>query len=261
MRFNILFLSTIYSFPIFAQTKIYLSPAVGAQFPFSYVIDKQLADKYFKVNTFDFEPSFDISLRAEINHNWIFFAGWQAGNTGFSYKYSDRYTYNFEGAVSNGLYTSRVPIGVNKDLCVIRIGKIKKRAELLDKMSNNSLSHNFTYLILFRLQALGGISFDKIAPSTYENQWTDFFYGRQYFTINHRQNISCFVGFTLQFFNYDKDLFNISFYYSQGLRQAVGANIEYSLNGDNYFATIGSNGSLLAIQLAYPIKLFMIKGR
>ncbi|HMP98312.1 MAG TPA: hypothetical protein PKC24_00935 [Cyclobacteriaceae bacterium] len=266
MRFSIILLLCSFHLSNFAQTKFNVTPALGMQFPFCYVINSELADQRFRVNTFDFSPSFDIGIQAEFNKGWLLFSGWQAGATGFSFSYSDRYEYDFEGKFSSGVYTTRILVGAKKDLSTVRLFKLKNRVDLFEKFDVKPKNNYLSYLVLFRLQTMAGISFDRIVPFSGENEWEEFFKGRFYHAVPNRNIISAFAGITFQFFNHDKDHFQLSFYYSKGFKEVANVDIEYSLerrtsvgDRDDYFARIGSRGSYFALAIGYPIRLLSVK--
>ena len=111
------------------------------------------------------------------------------------------------------------------------------------------------YLVLFKLRLLSGISYNYHVPSSEENELTGFPDGTFLYSVVNRSSISAFAGINLQFFNYQKNHFQLSIIYSQGLNRVVTADVDYQLLSGDYKAKLGSRGSYLSLQLGYPIRI------
>ena len=237
----------------FCQTKLSLVPSLGLQVPRCYLIDDAMADPGFGVNNFYLDLSADISFQLDIKNDWLFFAGYQAGSSGYSYNYGTYKVDNTTARVSVGLFVNRFPFGVKKHIQTIKWIKIDKR--LKSRENINRSNENILYLCLFRLQGLMGLSIDKVAVSSYENEWINYMGAYERYTISNHNTASIFGGVTLQFFNYHRDHLQLTFLYSQGLRNTVSTEIEYILSGKDYSAKVGSRCSYFSVSLGYPIRL------
>lgn len=237
------------------QRQLSITPAVGMSFPLSYSIDRTGDDIGYRAQVFTFFPSFVADLQYQHDKNWIFFGGWHAGdNTGFHLRYGDSKRDLREGRLSIGAYTSRLQVGAIHHVSTHKWVKLKKRATILGRTTVPP-GDEMLYLLLFRLRILAGGSFNYLVPSTDEGELEGFSSGTFVFSVKDRYSYSAFIGLNLQFFNYFRNHFQLSFIYSQGLSEVITANIDYQLMSGQYETTIGSRGSYFIIQLGYPIKV------
>jgi len=240
----------------YGQKQLFITPSLGMAFPLCYTIAPAEGDSGYGSNTFDFGASFDLSLQYQINPKWIFFGGWRASDdTGFSFKYGDKQQDSYSGRFSSASYTSRIPVGFMRYLSTQKWFKMKRRSAILENISGVK-NEDVLYLVLFKLRLLAGVSYNYKVPSTNENEVVGFSSGTYLYSLNTRNSLSAFLGLNLQFFNYDKNYFQLTILYSQGLSQVLTADVDYQLSSGNYEAILGSRGSHISLQLGYPIKLY-----
>jgi hypothetical protein len=239
----------------FGQSKLTLVPSLGMAFPGASALSPYPNDPGFKPHGAAFFPSLELGLQYTINENWILFGGWRASDdTGFQMKYGTREADLREGRFAVSGYTSRIPVGAMRHLTTQRWIKVKRRVEIMEKISA-SRKTDMLYLVLFRLRAVGGISYNYRVPMTDDNEWIGFSSGIYRLGIENRHTASVFGGLNLQFFNFDRDHFQFSIIYSQGLQTVLDVEINYQLLSGEYETRLRSKGSYLALQLAYPIGL------
>lgn len=258
MPVRIIFIIIIVAFAqiTHGQKQLSITPAVGLTIPFCYNIKPSVNDNGYKVNTFELYPSFNINLQYNSNNRWIFFAGWQAGdNTSVSIKYGDPQKDLTKGRFSLGAFTNRFPLGVGRYVTTCKWFKSERRIKLLKNLNNDVPNDNILYLILFRLNAVAGISLNRKVESSNENSLESFSYGTYEYNVVNRNNASAFIGLNLQFFNYHKDQIQIAIIYSQGLNEVIEADFNYTLKNESHSAKVGSRGSNLTFHLGYPIRL------
>ncbi|WMJ75000.1 hypothetical protein RCC89_17785 [Cytophagaceae bacterium ABcell3] len=71
-----------------------------------------------------------------------------------------------------------------------------------------------------------------------------------------RFGASLTAGVILQLYNKkNRPTWNLTLYYSQGLRRLVNFEIDYTLNGETFATTLISRGTVAGIHLSYPIRL------
>jgi hypothetical protein len=239
----------------FGQSKLTLVPSLGMAFPGASALSPYPNDPGFKPHGAAFFPSLELGLQYAINEKWILFGGWRASDdTGVQMKFGNREA-DFEvGRLAVAGYTSRIPVGAMRHLTTQRWIKVKRRVEIMEKISA-SRKTDMLYLVLFRLRAVGGISYNYLVPSSIDNQWDYFHRGEFFWGIKRRHSISPFGGLNFQFFNFDRDHFQFSIIYSQGLQTVLDVEINYQLLSGEYETRLRSKGSYLALQLAYPIGL------
>lgn len=244
----------------YGQRQLSLTPALGIAWPFSYAIERPVGDiGYHQYSNLGI--SFNVNTEYQFNQNWTLFGGWHFGyNTAFHLGYGDPKRDFKRGRLGNSATTHRLQLGGLKYLSTQKWFKLKHR-EMMLRRTTVRPKDDLLYLMLFRLRALSGLSYNYIVPSTYENVLRGFTSGTSIFTIENRSSLSMFFGLNLQFFNYDKNHFQLSFIYSQGLTQVLNADIDYQLPSGNYETKIGSRGSFFLIQLGYPIKLIDFEKR
>jgi len=241
----------------YGQKQLFITPSLGMSFPLCYTIAPAEGDSGYGSNTFDFGASFDLSLQYQINPRWIIFGGWRAsgGDTGFSFKYGDKQQDSFYGRLSVASGTKSIPVGFMRYLSTQKWFKMKRRSAILENISGVK-NEDVLYLVLFKLRLLAGVSHNYVVPATNDNQLDGFSSGTYLYSVNKRNSLSAFLGLNLQFFNYDKNHFQLTILYSQGLSQVLTADVDYQVSSGNYEAILGSRGSYISLQLGYPIKLY-----
>jgi hypothetical protein len=256
MAFRICTLLIVFVHYSYGQKQLFITPSLGMAFPLSYTISPPDGDNGYGPNTFDFGASLDLSLQYQVNQQWIIFAGWRTSNdTGFGIRYGDIDKDFEKGKLSVASNTIRFPIGFQKHISTHKWFEVKRRADILKNISGDK-NEDILYLVLFKLRVLAGVSYNYVVPATNDNQLESFSSGTFLYTVNNRNSYSAFVGFNLQFFNYHKNHFQLTFLYSQGLSQVLTVDVDYQLASGNYEATLGSRGSYISLQLGYPIKLY-----
>lgn len=255
MASKICALLIVFAHYVYGQRQLFITPSLGMAFPLAYTISPADGDKGYRANTFDFGASLDISLQYQVNQNWIIFGGWRAGSdTGFGFLWGDAKRDFVKGRLTSSSTSFRFPIGIEKTIATKKWGKINRRTEILKNISG-SKNEDVLYLILFRLRILSGFSYSYTPPATYDNELQSFSYGTYTYNVIDRTSFSVFVGFRLQFFNYEKDHLQLTALYSRGLSQVTKTDVDYQLPSGNYSATLGSRGSYFSLQAGYPIRL------
>ena len=217
-------------------------------------------DKYFRYNNFEFYPDFGLNFQLDLNRDFSVFTGWNNGGIGYSYS-----ILNLDGTRSyrqSDIATiQHFPLGFQKHLKTVKWGKLIRREKLLNNSYNRD---DLLYLVLFRLRVMGGVQVDyknksssEGVPYVYEGQSGIF---TTLYTVSHRWGSSVFLGLNLQFFNYNRDHFQLMLFYMQGVDRKFKINLDYTrTNGSEYHALLGTRGSYFGIQLAYPFKLITFK--
>jgi len=246
---------------VYGQRQLFITPSLGMAFPLSYTIIPAHGDKGYRANTFDFGASLDLSLQYQINQHWIIFGGLRVSDdSGFGFLYGDTKRDLVKGRLTSSTNAFRFPFGIEKNVLTKKWGKIDKRTEILKNISG-SKNEDVLYLILFRLRILTGLSYNYTPPATYDNALRSFSYGSYTKNILDRNSFSVFIGFRLQFFNYEKDHLQLTALYSRGITQVAKIDVDYQLPTGDYSAILGSRGSYFSLQLGYPIKLINLLKR
>jgi hypothetical protein len=244
-----------------AQQQLRIVPSIGMDFPFSYAIDKSNVDKGYGANGFKLGASFQLDLQYQWNSNWEVFSGIQSGHTtGFQLRYGVPSLDYAKGKYSSAAPTRNIHLGLMRHISTHAWFPIQRRAQIL-KRTAITTSDELLYAILFRLRVFGGVLHNHVVSSRENNEIGGFGRGTFVYHVDRKESLSVFAGINLQFFNYQKDYFQLSFMYSQGLQQMIHADIDYELPSGKYSTTIGSRGSFFQIQLGYPIRLYQSEGR
>ena len=214
-------------------------------------------DKYFDYNNFRLYPEFGLNLQLDLNEDWSVFTGWNNGGVGYSYSARDlkgRRQYRHASFAT----TQRFPVGFQKQLKTVKWFKSNRRQAIFRNIEKKN--DELLYLLLFRIRLMGGAQLEYKNRSTNEGVPKTHQANSGAFTtlydVDHRWGASAFLGLNLQFFNYSKDYFQLTFFYSQGIDRKFDIDLDYTrVNGEEYYAKIGTRGSYFGIQLGYPIKL------
>ncbi len=240
-----------------------LRPGVGLEFPMNHVYQAQV-DERFRYNSFPLYPNFSLALQYQINDRLDVFTGWNNGATGYSFS-----LFCPDGRCKIGHTTlgstQRFPLGFHWELKNVWWFPIEKRLRFLNKTIN--ADERLLYLVLFRLKATAGVSYNYLSRNTGEDEAYNYITGNLGNTITHqtvphvlnRHAISVFGGFTLQFYNYRNDRVQLSILYNQGIVRQLVIPLTYTINGEEYIAQLGSRGSYFIASLSYPIRLARLK--
>lgn len=235
------------------QTQFSITPYLGGVTPFSSA--HHASDKYFKRNTFRPNPLAGLFLNIEVKRNWAISYGIIVGdNTGIGFRYGSASRDLFEGRYGRASFTIRSPIKVQIPMGTYKWLRSTRRLKILSN-TTQPVGDDILYLILFRLRGFGGLSYNYIGRQTGEAKTENFSRGTIRYDILQRYSFSVLAGINLQFFNYNKDRFQLSITYNQGLNTLVNSDITYNLGNQTYTAQVKSKGSYLSIELGYPIKL------
>lgn len=235
------------------QTQFSIIPHLGGAIPFSSA--HQASDKYFKRNTFRPNPSAGLFLNAEVRKKWAISYGILVGdNSGIGFRYGSASRDLFEGRYGRASFTIRSPIKVQIPIGTYKWLRSKRRLKILSN-TTQPVSNDILYLILFRLRGFGGLSYNHITRQTGEAKTENFSRGTIRYDILQRYSVSVLAGINLQFFNYNKDRFQLSIFYNQGINTLIKSDITYNLSNQTYTAQVKSRGSYLSVELGYPIKL------
>jgi hypothetical protein len=233
----VFFILQIIPIYLYAQANFKLTPLVGLQALQCYVLENANADSGFRPNNLATTPSFGLQTQLDIKKNWMFFAGWSTCKFVISYKYNATARNRW---VQNSPPFSSVSLGFHKRIAVHQWLRVRGRDRSFEGTKTNGNENLF--LLQFRSRIISGVS----------HNWAYSIPGN---TAAGIRNASIFLGLGLQFFNYNKDMLQLNVCYSQGLKEISQAHVEYSFNGKNYSGVLGSKGSFLIAQIAYPIQL------
>jgi hypothetical protein len=235
------------------QTQFSITPYLGGSLPFSST--HQSSDKDFKRNIFSPNPSVGLFLDAGLNGKWtISYGVFVSSNTGIGFRYGSASRDLFEGGFSTASTTIRSPLKVQLPIGTYKWLRSKRRLKILSN-TTQPVGDDILYLILFRLRGFGGLSYNYITHQTGEGETEKFSRGTIRYDVLQRYSLSVLAGINLQFFNYNKDRFQLSITYNQGLNTLVSSDITYNLGNQSYVAQVKSRGSYLSVELGYPIKL------
>jgi hypothetical protein len=243
-----------------AQQKILsLRPSLGMEFPMNHVYERNV-HKQFRYNNFSLYPEFGLSLQYELSDRLDIFGGWNNGSTGFSFTVfcpDKQCGAKFAWHQS----TQRFPIGFHWELKDVWLFPVERRFRFFNKIAN--ADERLLYLVLFRLKATFGLSYNYLSLSSNEDEphFVKWPLGNDEIThltqthIANRHAVSAFGGVTLQFYNHKKDKVQLTLLYNQGILRQLISPLDYTINNQEYSAQLGSRGSYFAATLTYPIRL------
>jgi hypothetical protein len=218
-----------------AQTILRLVPGIGVQSLQCYVTENINADPNFKT-TQHATASLSLGVQADIKRNWTISTGCSVYKFVVSYKHGE--------SSGNRKWNSIPPasnlfLDVHKRISTHRWIRIKD-PQILSLMSKRSTADD-RYLFVFRSKFITGVSHNWISsiPGNLSTVGT---------------NASLYVGVGLQFFNSNQDGLQLSLIYSKGLKEIALVDIYYRAGGTEYSGQIGSKGSFITIQAAYPLQ-------
>lgn len=255
------FIIFAFAHPLFGQKQISIVPSVGVMVPFCYAIDDSNADEKFRANTYPVNPSFSITVCYPINDSWKIYTGWRAASdAGTSLAYGDPKKDFRRGRFGTHSYSNRFSLGSDYNLSTVKAFKIKRRVKILESVKE-TYNKDMLYALLFRFNVIGGASYNRVVRGTGDGELDYFSSGNYIHKVTNDVNFSGFIGFSFQFFNYEKEHFLLRVYYSQGFGQIVRNDVQYSLLSGNYSASLGSRGSFIAAELGYPIRIKLNKSK
>jgi len=233
------------------------------QFPQSHIVDRGTAESSFSVYRFFSGADGGLSLQFDLNQKNSITLGFHVNSIGYAYKFGTVATGVIEkSGTQRTLYVFQG--GYMKHVGTAKWFKLKRKVEILNPLKvQNEAPEGLLYLILFRVNAIGGMSYYYRAHQTQDNTRHISFSGNAYEEnqVLHRSNVAVYAGFTLQFFNYEKKTAQFTFLYSLGLIRQETDTIDYRLESPDYNhqVVLGSRGSYFTMQLAYPIRLWKQK--
>lgn len=255
----ILILMVFFVSPVVAQKILYLRPSLGLQFLTDHAI-KLPADDNFRYNNFQLYPDFGLHLQFDVNKKYSFFTGWNNGGVGYSFSFRGEDNRS-SSSHSSVIPAQRFPFGIQIHLATSTWGRSKKRLQFFQKSETEkeNVKNESLYLFVFRTRLILGTTIDY-TYRTEENELqsrvaavADWEYT---YRLVNQWSTSVFIGLNLQFFTYNKNHFQLIFFYSQGIQRKVEVDLNYTrLDGSEYRAKLGSRGSYINLQLAYPFKL------
>jgi hypothetical protein len=242
------------------RTILSLRPSVGIEFPMNHVYEQQV-HKQFRYNNMGIYPQFGLSLQYELSDRLDIFGGWNNGATGYSFAI---FSPDNRPLVKHRTFasTQRFPLGFHWELKDVWLFRMQKRLRFFNKTIN--ADERILYLILFRLKATFGLSYNYLSHMSGENKphsvrWP---VGSNKFVshltqphVANRHGLSLFGGLTFQFYNYKKDKVQLSILYNQGFIRQYLSPLQYTMDEQEYSAMLGSRGSYFAATLTYPIRL------
>lgn len=238
-----------------AQKQLFLKPHIGAQVPYARSDRSIGKTSTFKPRYFDITDNWGLMLQLKLNRDWSVAAGLSYGNIGWGYRIEvpDHLVKNpYRGpraSHSASGYTYRFPLQAFRTLKDITYFLLNREQEL--------------YLFNFKLHALGGVSIDYLDPKQRYDGHTggtmipspDNITYTETITIKNRWGASAMLGVGMQFYHNGKERFELNLYYSQGLRDMLQIDVDYTMNGESRHTRMLSRGSFVGATLSYPIKL------
>jgi len=227
----------------FAQTKLFLKPHIGAQVMYAHY-DRSIGKiESFRPRNFDITDNFGLLLQLKLNNNWSIASGWSKGNIGWGNRI--RMPQHITKSPSNGFelnhsisnYIHRFPLNLSRTLKDVTFLPIDRDKDL--------------YLFNFKVHALAGISVDYIDRKSrfddYEESWSNTFgnviFYQEDMTILNRWGGSVMAGIGMQYYHLGKERLEINICYSQGLRNMVQSDINYTLNTETFSSRMLARGS------------------
>ena len=239
---------------LFAQKALYLKPFFGIQSPFCHYDRKIVKNEAFKVKNFQTTDNFGLLLELVLNEDWTISTGWSKGNIGWGFKETIPQDiskgYGFEIGGYRGNYIHRFPVMTKKRLAEVAWLEIDPEKEL--------------YVFNFKFYAQSGLSLDYIPyanalAGTDTTGWGvstgDYILNYERVKVLNRWNTSVQIGLGAQFYHNGRPRFDITLFYSQGLRNMVQIDIDTDMNGLKFNTRLLTRGSVVGATLAYPIRL------
>ena len=266
----VLFLS-ILGYPVFAQKEqpiqFYLSPHIGVEWTLSTFEDRKEKPPYITSTSPDLTDKYGISIVADFKRKFSLELGYGWGNVGWGLHFksqTDSALNSISGRNSPSISVRRLSLKFVKPVTLVKI-KRRKKNDFISTLLK--VPKSLKYWAIFDVNILGGVSYERI-PTHFVSGVLGIgsFGGTDAIGLNDNWNYKnaygygVYTGFSLQFYQLDKKRFELGFIYHKGLNKRIIVEWETSINGVEFpkFNTF-TRGSMLAIYVAYPIKLFKIK--
>ncbi len=234
------------------QTTFYLIPHAGIEWPFSKFENKAFRPAIIKNIMPDKTDKYGIALLIDFNRKSTIEVGYGHGNLGWSIILNKNHSSTFLGASVNRIY-----LNISKPFKLIEI--YKKRHGYLDDLLK--IDKSYVYRAVFDVSIHGGISYGHIPAFTTQSSLSINGGKRQASSLNiTRQGFAISSGINFQFYKNNKKTILLGFTYQKGLKKRVLINWKINVDGIEQpeFQT-STRDSMIAIYVAYPIKLFTIK--
>ncbi len=249
--FSFLIIFIIVSSKIVAQSnsRFYLVPHLGGEFPFSYIDRNSLLPPYVvRSSTSLTAEKAGLSLLIDIKDLYTFEMGYGFGNIGWGviYEYYSKNLYRRDGSFRSP-NLNRIYLNFTRPVYNIVIPKSNLNA-------NNKFWAIFDVSIMlgFSRENLNMMSYAEAPFSSSVN--SDYFNDRDSVTVLKNNSYSAHGGASLQFYHKGKKRLQLSFLYHQGLSRMVKITKSLQFN-DVSFADfdIYTRGSMFAFYAAYPL--------
>ncbi len=236
------------------QTTFYILPHAGIEWVFSKFEDKVPIQSIIKKIAPEKTDKYGVALLIDFNRKSTIEIGYGHGNLGWNIVLNkNRHRHSSFGGAS----TNRTYLRFSRPIKMVEI--FKRRHENLDKLLK--LDKSFNYWAVFNISLIGGFSYGYIPANTTTSSLS--INGGQLSSsiVNiKRSGFAIHGGLNFQFYKNHKKIIQIGIIYQKGLMKRVLVNWEVNGDGINEpeFQTF-TRDSMLAIYVAYPIKLFAIK--
>ncbi len=254
--------------------QFYFSPHIGGEWTLSRFENKKEKSPYIQGATLDLSDKYGVSLMADFNRKVSLELGYGWGNVGWGARYksqTDSALTEMRGSTALSTTVRRLTLKVSKPLTSVKI-KRNLGENSIGRLLN--IPDEYRHWVIFDIQLLGGFSYEYIPPAVggyLGLGWGPSFrrngtIARDQVTLKdswdrvHPYGSGVFTGFSLQFYHLGKRKFELGVIYHKGLNKRILVNWETSINGVEFpaFRTF-TRGSMIALYLAYPIKLFGIR--
>jgi len=232
------------------KTTFYLMPNAGIEWPISNFKDNSQTpppETGIYISTTD---KYGIALLVDFNSKWNIELGYGHGNVGRGVKFNSFRAFGSSSA-------NRSYLSISKPIKLIEIRK--KKHVTLDNLLK--IDKSYGYWFIFDINILGGFSYGFIPPGIIINGLNLNGNKADVSVLEiERYGMGIYTGIYFQFYRNNKKRLRLGFIYQQGLRDRMLLNWETSIKGIKQpeFQTF-TRDSMLAIYVAYPIKLFSIK--
>ncbi|MCU0446272.1 MAG: hypothetical protein MUE85_15300 [Microscillaceae bacterium] len=239
---------------LWAQNRLYITPIYAIQSEVSR-LDRHYGNRYTGFSTYyDWLGGANFGATISYYHSdkWNISTGLVAGLLGWGFEIKSK---QLSASHNTGNTIFRIPLTFGKTIQEVNFLRLNPQKD--------------TYLMLFNLELIGGISYDFfINPETYQPysyQIENFFYPgvliayQEVPKVINQQSFSIHGGFALQFRHRGENRLRIAFFYSQGLRNLIDIDVNYNLSGQLYNSRLKTSGSVFGCNISYPIKLITFK--
>lgn len=253
------------SFDACSQKTLFISPLIGIENPYCSLAKGKTTASTFKANYLDVGLNLGMLLRLQLNQNWTISTGISSGNIGWGFRVTTLKNNTFnpyrppEHRTSEAIYYHRFPLMLTYNLKQVNGWNIhlEKPAKELN-------------LFAFDLQATFGFSYNRVGALSYlegsHGRSTTFLYGDNIsylmnYKVKQMSGASLIGGLGMQFYFKNKPGIHLLFYYSQGIFNVVDVTVDYELNGDKFSSKLRAKGSIVGVQMSYPIRVKRFGGK